>query len=134
MDVTVIADGVAEVEGRRDADRLFVPLESLDEATGWHLEDRGLCRGEVCVPVRDREALLDGGYVDLGAMGEAIGHPTVVDAGEGVVAMAAPAAERAASLEALEAPRLTLGDLDGRPLELPGAPGKKKLLVAWASW
>ncbi len=134
MNITVIADGVAEVEGRRDADRLLVPVDTLGDATGWHLEDRGLCRDEVCVPVRDRDALLDEGFVDLGFMGEVIGHPTVVDAGEGVVAMAAPAGQRAASLESLDAPRLTLDDLDGRPLDLPGAPGKKKLLVAWASW
>lgn len=134
MDITVITDGVAEIEGRREGDRLLVPVDALEAATGWHLEDRGLCRGEVCVPVRDRDVLLDHGSVDLGIMGEAIGHPTVVDADEGVVAMAAPAGERAASLESLEAPSLTLEDLDGQPVELPGAPGKKKLLVAWASW
>lgn len=134
MHVTVITDGVAEIEGRREGDRLLVPVDALEAATGWHLDDRGLCRGEVCVPVRDREHVLHNGAVDLGVMGEVIGHPTVVDADEGVVAMAAPAAERAASLASLEAPRLTLDDLDGRPLDLPGAPGKKKLLVAWASW
>lgn len=132
--VTVITDDLVEVEGRRDDDRLLVPVDTLEDATGWHLEDRGLCRDEVCVPVRDRDALLGGGFVDLGCMGEVIGHPTVADADEGVVAMAAPAAQRAVSLESLDAPRLTLDDLDGRPLDLPGAPGKKKLLVAWASW
>ena len=55
--VTVIAASTTTVDGRREGDRLLVPTDRLADATGWQLKSEGLCRGDVCVPVRDR--LLD---------------------------------------------------------------------------
>lgn len=134
MNVTVITDEARDVEADREGDRLLVALGDLDAATGWKLEDPGLCRGEVCVPVPDRSELVVGDRVDLAALGRALHRPTVVDAGEGVVAMAEPAAERAAALQSLAVADVTLPDLDGEPVSLRAYAGKKKLLVAWASW
>lgn len=139
--VTVITDAAREVPGAvTDAagagatSRILVDAEYLEEATGWALEDRGLCRGDVCVPVSDRDALLDGGRVDMAALGAALHQPVVVDPGAGVAALGERAETRADALVSLQAPEVTLPGLDGEPLVLPGERGKKKLLVAWASW
>ena len=134
MKAIVVTEEAREVEARSDNGRLLVAVEDLEGATGWKLEDRGLCRGDVCVPVADRGVLLDDGHVDLAALGAALHQPAVVDAEGGVAAFADPVGERAAALESLVAPDLTLPDLDGRPVSLRAYSGKKKLLVAWASW
>ena len=39
--------------------------DDLRVAIGWELKPEGLCRDDVCVPVRDRDALLVDGMVDL---------------------------------------------------------------------
>ena len=50
------------------------------------------------------------------------------------IAMGAPADERNAALEGLEAPDFTLPDLDGVPRTLSELRGKKVFLATWASW
>jgi len=108
--------------------------EALREATGWKLEPRGLCRGEVCVPVRRREELADGMGVDLAAFARAIDRPLALDVAERAAALGTSAAERSASLATLEAPDFRLPDLQGRMHSLSEHRGKKVLLIAYASW
>ncbi|MBI2167923.1 MAG: redoxin domain-containing protein [Actinobacteria bacterium] len=134
MRVVVVTDEAREVDAEAGDGGLRIRVDDLEAATGWHLNDDGLCRGEMCVPVRDRGALLSDGLIDLAALGQALHCPTVVDAEHGVVAMAEPAADRVSALESLNAPDVTLPDLDGKPVRLSDYAGKKKLLVAWASW
>lgn len=122
------------ITAQRDGDRLALPADDLEAQTGWKLEVQGLCRGDVCVPVKDRDALVRGGLVDIEALAAELHQPVVVDAAEGVAALVESAAERAAALRSLIAPDFTLPDLDERPVALSDFTGKKKLLVAWASW
>lgn len=146
-DITVIGDPLGNADGSDGADfarnargsrsdeRLYIDAGELEAATGWRLEDRGLCRGDVCVPVGDRERLASDEKVDLVAFGHALGLPVVVDAEEGVVAFGTPARARAAALDSLQAPAFTLPDLTGRPRALLSEfAGVKKLFLAWASW
>lgn len=130
----VVTDEARPVGAERRGERLLVAVGDLPAATGWTLEEQGLCHGEVCVPVPDRGRLVEDGLVDLAVLGEVLHRPTVVDAAEGVAAMTEPAAERAAALASMVAPEVTLPDLDDRPVSLSDFTGKKKLLVAWASW
>ncbi len=51
-----------------------------------------------------------------------------------VWALGAPADERNAALEGLEAPDFTLPDVDGTPRTLSQLRGKKVFLATWASW
>ena len=51
-----------------------------------------------------------------------------------VWALGAPADERNAALEGLEAPDFTLPDVDGMPRTLSQLRGKKVFLATWASW
>lgn len=130
----IVTDRAREVDAEVRGDRLLVPVEQLEDATGWHLEPQGLCQGDVCVPVKDPDALVSEGLVDIAALGSALHRPTAVDAADAVAAMAEPASDRAAALQSLQAPDFTLPDMEERPVSLSDFTGKKKLLVAWASW
>ena len=107
---------------------------TLEEATGWALKPEGLCRDDVCVPVRDRDALVAGERVDLGAAAAALGRPTVIDADLGIVAVALDRERRVTALQSLVAPDVTLHDLDGVPHALSQWRGQKRLLHAFSSW
>ncbi len=115
-------------------DAVRVAPEALREATGWKLEPRGLCRGDVCVPVRDRAGLADGSGVDLAAFARAVDRPLALDVDERAAALGTGAAERSARMATLEAPDFTLPDLGGRMHSLSEHRGKKVLLIAYASW
>jgi peroxiredoxin len=128
--VIVDADEV-EVAGRRDGERLLVGVTDLPGATGWELKPEGLCRGDVCVPVR---GIVEDGHVDIGAFATAVGRVVAVDAAEGIAVVGGSPAQRDASLDGLEAPDATLADLDGNPVHLSDLGPGKKVLVAWASW
>lgn len=124
-----------EVVGRVESDRVLVDAEALEAATGWRLKPEGLCRGDVCVPVRDRSGLVDGaGLVDVRAVATALGRPVVVDAHRGVAALGEAAASRAEQMRSLQAPDFTLPDLDGNPVSLHTFDRRKVLLLAWSSW
>jgi hypothetical protein len=131
---TIISDEVRRAEATPADGRLLVAPERLDDALGWELKPEGLCRDEVCVPVRDRASLFVGDEVDLAAVATALGRAAVVDAPGGIAAVAMDAEGRRQALESLRAPPFVLDDLDGRPHRLEEWRGRKKLLVAFASW
>ena len=132
--VTVILDEVVQVEGSCVDGRLLIPATTLAAATGWVRKPEGLCRGDVCVPVRDPGALEFDGSIDLAGVAAAIGRRSVVDLEDRIVAISLDAAVRHAALDGLKAPDLTLPDLDGRPFDLSTLRGFKVLLVAFSSW
>jgi hypothetical protein len=132
--VTVIADETRTIDAAISNGSVLVRPDRLDEALGWQLKPEGLCLDDVCVPVRDPAALHVGDDLDLAAVASALGRPAVVDADAGMVAVALPAETRRQALDSLEAPPFTLDDLDGTAHELREWRGKKKLLVAFASW
>src|SRR6185437_1551899 len=106
--------GARPVEGRVDGERALVATTALEDATGWVLKPEGLCRGAVCVPVRDRDALVADGMIDLAAFAAALRRPIVVDAAEGVAAIGVPVEDRIAAMESLEAPDFDLPDVEDR--------------------
>ena len=94
----------------------------------------GLCRGEMCVPVRDRDALVRDGAIELTAFADAVGQPLALDLGERAAALGTPATDRSAILDTGQAPDFTLPDLDGTLHSLSAHRGKKVLLIVYASW
>ena len=117
--------------------RVLIAAGALKSELGWELKSEGLCKDEICVPVRDRGALLpdaEGGRVDLAAFAAALGRPLAVEAKARVAALGVPAAERASQLATLEAPDFELPDLSGKIHRLSDQRGKKVLLIAYASW
>lgn len=127
-------DRAVAVRASISGDAVRIAADALSEATGWKLEPRGLCRGEVCVPVRERAALADESGVDLSAFARALGRPLALDVAERAAALGTGAEERSASMATLEAPDFTLPDLAGRMHSLSDHRGKKVLLIAYASW
>src|SRR5688572_23688552 len=86
--VTVITDdGAAAVPGSSDGQHVRVAREHLAAATGWELKPEGLCRGEVCVPVRDPEGLIVGDEVDVAELGRRVGRVAVVDGQHGIASL-----------------------------------------------
>ena len=118
-----------------DAGAPLVPAAAFTALTGWDLRPEGLCSGEACVPVRDRQRLepLDG-VIDLAEAAGLLDRPVVVDAAGGVVAVGASRGERRRALVDREAPGFTLPDLDGTPRTLTELQGRTTVLVAFSSW
>ena len=125
---------IALLDAAVAGERVAVDPASLERALGWKLRPEGLCRGAVCVSVRDRAALVGSDGIDLAGFAAALGRPLALDAAERAAALGTAASERRARLVSLEAPDFTLPDLAGRLHSLSDHRGRKVLLVAYASW
>lgn len=126
--------GAHAVDARVDGGRLLVEPGSLVAVTGWVVKPEGLCHGTVCVPVRNRDALVADGLIDVAAFADELQRPAVVDADERVVAIGVPAGERAAAMESLDAPDFELPDVHGGSFRLSSIGKRKKVVATWASW
>ena len=120
-------DRMVDVAAEVDGERVLLSHEALAEATGWELKPEGLCRGDLCVPLRERP----GPAVDLAVVAGALLRPLALDVEEAVAVLGAPPQAGAGPTQA---PDFTLPDLDGRPFTFSSLAGRKRLLFAWASW
>jgi hypothetical protein len=103
-----------------------------EKVTGWTLKAEGMCRGDVCVPMP--ASAVGAGELDIIAFWKKLAGPVVASDSHDVWTLGAPADERNARLEGLEAPDFTLPDLNGVPRTLSTLRGKKVFLATWASW
>ena len=134
MQATIVTDEIRTVTAVADDDRLVIDPDALVDAVGWEWKPEGLCRGDVCVPVRDHATVMVGEQLDVGAVAAALGRLVVVDAPAGIAAVASSKEGRREALQEHHAPAFTLPDLDGAGHRLEEWRGKKKLLVAFATW
>ncbi len=107
---------------------------SLEQTLGWTLKPEGLCRGEICVPVRDTAALSGDDGIDLAAFAHTVGQPLALNLAERAAALGTPASDRAEILDLGFAPDFALPDLEGKLHSLAEHRGKKVLLIVYASW
>ena len=105
-------------------------VDEFESSSGWKLEDRGACRGEVCIPLRPET--FKEGFVDIPLVAEQLGMPIVHDEKRELWSLGPHSGGRA--LVSAVAPRVVLPDVHGNPFELESLLGQKVLLVAWASW
>ncbi len=101
---------------------------------GWTLRAEGLCQGDVCIPVPDRDMLVGDEGIDLAQAGRLLDRPVVLDDESGLAAIGAPRSRRRAAVEELVAPDFTLPNLNGGVTALSDHRNKKRLLVAFSSW
>ena len=135
MGVTILYDEQtarlesAEVEG----EHLWLSPESLAAATGWKLEEEGLCKGDACV--RTEQGWIDAnGRVDLAALAGHLGQPVVREEVHNTWAFGESVGTRRDELFSLMAPDFTLPDLEGRMHSLSDYRGKKVFLWSWGSY
>jgi hypothetical protein len=138
-EVTLVDGGrQTTVEGDVRGDRVLITAAGLRAATGWDLRTEGLCRGDVCVPYRSgdgpRGPVADGDLVDITAVAAVLRRPVAFEPAAAIAVLAASPDEHAAVIASGEAPPFRLPDLDGNLVSLHDFRGRKKLLLAWASW
>ena len=129
MRLTVIDEREVPVDASIEGDRVLVTPGDLERATGWALKPEGLCRGPLCVPVRETVSV--GGLADLRAVASTLGRGFAISSEGGVAAIAGDPMSSGAtsSIDELELP-----DLDGNVIRMSDFAGRKRLLIAWASW
>jgi len=133
--LTLLDDGrVVELQARYAADGVRLRPADVATAVGWELKPEGLCRGGICLPIRDRQRLAASDGIDLSALAAVLERPLALDVDERTAYLAASAADRGAQLASLHAPEFTLPDLSGRSHSLSDYRGRKVLLIAYASW
>jgi hypothetical protein len=129
----VITDsGVADVAGRTDGDSLWLASSDVERATGWEPKPEGLCRGDVCVPLRDSFARE--GQIDVAEFWRFTRRQVVRDEAGSAWMLASGSSDRRQALESLQAPDFTLPDMHGVNHTLSAYRGKKVFLSTWASW
>jgi hypothetical protein len=129
MTVVLTPTDAFDVKAR---DGLWMTAADAERVTGWTLKPEGMCRAELCVPMP--ASAVRGSEVDVAAFWTKLGGPVVAGDSRDVWALGAPAQERNAALEGLQAPDFTLPDVDGVPRSLSQLRGKKVFLATWASW
>ena len=132
--LTVIDESGSHSFGQVGFGKLGVSADDFARATGWSLKPEGLCKGEICVPVRDTAAMSNGAAIDVAEFARVTGHDMVIDASRNVVAMGEQASSRAAAMTTLDAPNFTLPDINGNLVSLSDFANRKKLVLAWSSW
>lgn len=125
---------VTMVELSEQSGEFSISNSVLEQATGWSLKPEGLCREQVCVPVRNAAALSKDGQVDLGEFARLVQQNIVIDSQRKIVALGEQAQNRSASMSTLEAPDFTLPDIHGRQVSFSDYNRRKRLLLAWSSW
>jgi hypothetical protein len=128
------ADGVGEIDASIEGGRALTSATGVAAALGWELKPEGLCKGDICVPVRDDAGIGSGDRIDLGAVIAALGMSSLLDEEAAVLAVSVPSADRRAGLQGRVAPDFTLPDLDGELRSLEEFKDRKRLLIAFASW
>jgi hypothetical protein len=133
--LTLIDDGrVIDVPARFSGEAVRLQPADVAKELGWELKTEGLCRGTVCVAVRNAPDLANSDGIALDVLARVLARPLAIDVAERTAYMAASAAERGARLASLQAPDFTLPDLSGRMHSLADYRGNKVLLIAYASW
>lgn len=136
MRITLIYGGRDHaLPGEKIDEELRVDAKAFAAVTGWDVKDVGLCRGPICVPIREMTEIVDGeGRVRLRPFAEALGAPYTDNLHFTAAALGERAEDRRAEQDGMIAPDFALPDLNGASHRLSDHRGKKVLLVAWSSW
>ncbi len=106
--------------------------EQIASDTGWHIEDRGACNGDVCVPL-SADTRLGDGRIALDRLAEQLAMPVVAEPAAGLWALG-PATLSGRALVSALAPDLELPTLEGERFSLSSLRGRKVCLVTWSPY
>jgi hypothetical protein len=105
--------GASAVTSSREFGEFSILVSDLERATGWVLKPEGLCKGDVCFPVRNAGELSDGVSIDLVTFSVLTNQSFVFDIEYQVAALGDLAPTRAGSMLSLDAPDFKLPDIHG---------------------
>jgi len=128
----VVNDGERELAVAVKAGSWLIDSDDLESAIGWDLRPEGLCRGDVCVPVRDQSSLMVGDALSLNQVAKALGRSFAAETDPPMAVLGS--ADTAAKLTTAKAPNFSLADINGNQVSLDDYAGRKRLLLAWSSW
>ena len=129
------SDGISEtVEVTANFGEFEISTKDLERTTGWVLKPEGLCRGEICVPIRDPQTLSHDNQIDLDEFARLLNLNILVDPKHAVAALGERAETRSEAMSSLDAPDFTLPDIHGRQVSFSDFNRRKRLLLAWSSW
>jgi len=139
---TIIYDGkpFKAASATIDGKALWISLQDLAAATGFHIKPQGVCRDELCFPLpagRKSEFITKRGSTqlfNLSAFASLIGQPVARDQKNAVWYFGARAQAHDGYLESLDAPDFSLPDAGGKLHSLSEFRGNKVILLTWASW
>ena len=114
--------------------KMSIVLKDFEETTGWVLKPEGLCKGDICYPVRNVSELSDGVNIDFAMFAKLTNQSLVFDSEYGVAALGELASTRAKSMSTLDAPDFKLPDIHGKQRSFSDFNRRKRLLLAWSSW
>ncbi len=129
-----VAGEVTTVELSEQSGEFSISNSVLEQATGWSLKPEGLCREQVCVPVRNAVALSKDDHINLAEFARLMKLNILIDGQRKIVALGEQAENRSASMSTLDAPDFTLPDIHGRQVSFSDYNRRKRLLLAWSSW
>ena len=129
-----VAGEVTTVELSEQSGEFSISNSVLEQATGWSLKPEGLCRDQVCVPVRNAVALNKGNQINLAEFARLMKLNILIDAQRKIAALGEQAENRSASMSTLDAPDFTLPDIHRRQVSFSDYNRRKRLLLAWSSW
>ena len=129
-----VAGEVTTVELSEQSGEFSISNSVLEQATGWSLKPEGLCREQVCVPVRNAVALSKDDQINLAEFARLMKLNILIDAQRKIAALGEQAENRGASMSTLDAPDFTLPDIHGRQVSFSDYNRRKRLLLAWSSW
>jgi peroxiredoxin len=130
----VDGDRAVDVDATVRGATVLIGAGDLERTIGWDLRSEGLCRGDVCVPVHDMDAVVSDGLVDIAGVAAALQRPLAVEPEVRIAVLGEAADDLAAALAGLRAPAFTLPDVDGGEVSLGDFADRKRLVLAWASW
>ncbi len=121
-----------------DAEKLWVRIGDLPRATGWEMKLRGMCLGDLCVPMpanRLEEWITDADdwvWLCYSEFADMIGQKHVRDGD--VWSLGSVPQVRSTELESAVAPDFEVTDRNGDTFRLSDLRGRKVVLFTWASW
>lgn len=128
----VVNDEEREISVGIEDHAWLISLDELESAIGWELRQEGLCRGDVCVPVRDKSALMVGQDIALNQVAKTLRRSFATESNPSMAVIGNP--DRGSKLGLEIAPTFSLPDIDGNQVSLDDYAGRKRLLLAWSSW
>ncbi|PZC41192.1 MAG: hypothetical protein DK305_000182 [Chloroflexi bacterium] len=115
-------------------DNIWFHKDDMREKFGWILKPEGLCKEEVCIPLKEPLLLLNNDHVNINQFAKELNRPIASEVSKGVIVLGESASDRANWLYAEQAPDFELPDLNGNMHRLSEHFGKKLCLVVHASW